>query len=260
MPVTNLKPSRFPNGLTLGKTNSLFGDYVFPENPLIAHKFFDDFDNFSPNATYSGTTPTASAAWTIEATSTGTIALESFDGGALRITTAASNNDIQAIVKAPVDFVTSSSKMLWFGIGAQLSAASASVFQAGIIAGTPFTAISDGWYINKANAATTTITFLLRAGSATVFTRTITLPTALANATNFTMGFCYIPAPGRGQTTSGGQVFFFYNDVMIDTFTVTSTIAAAFPTAAIGPYVGVRAVAAAAISTGVDWILACEQR
>lgn len=93
-------PTRYPSGVAVAIKNALFGNFPLPPS-LNLHQYLNDFDTY------------AAGDWTIT-TTTGTNALVAGNGGLIRLTTAASNGDIQHIAKNPASFALVPGCQAWF--------------------------------------------------------------------------------------------------------------------------------------------------
>jgi hypothetical protein len=97
-------PTRFPSGVTNVAPNNELGMIGFPD-PTKYHVYFNDFDEDIP------------ADWTETATSVGTgtsaAAVTDADGGVLRITTAANDNDGLFLESPGESFLIEAGKKAW---------------------------------------------------------------------------------------------------------------------------------------------------
>jgi len=152
-------------------------------NPAFYHQYFDDFDsNLAVTGYY---TITASG---------GSVAHVAGDGGLALFTTGAVANNFAEIQVPTADFTlpqgTLAGKKLFFLTRMQLSDVTNSIVIAGLcnVTATPFTAVADGVYFQKAN--TGTVLNLVSVISSTATTTPIpTSAYTLANATNIDLGF-----------------------------------------------------------------------
>jgi hypothetical protein len=99
-----MSPTRFPSGVTNAAKTSDMGMFGLPD-PTSFHTFFDDFDVYQ------------AADWTATATSVGTgtsaAAIADADGGILRITTAANENDGLFLESMGESFLMETGKKAW---------------------------------------------------------------------------------------------------------------------------------------------------
>jgi hypothetical protein len=134
-------PSRFPNGVgNVTKSNNL-GMYGAPD-PAKWHTFFDDFDTY------------AAADWVVTTTELGagsaTEAVGDVDGGALVLTNAAGDNDLDFLQLAGESFLFESGKRLIFKARFKVSDATQSDFIMGLqITDTTPLDVTDGVFFQK---------------------------------------------------------------------------------------------------------------
>ena len=145
-------PSRYPNGVTNSKLTDDMGNLGIPD-PTKHHTFFDDFDKYT------------AADWVITTTEAGTgsatEALNIEDGGALLLTNAAGDNDLDFLQwagnsgSAYESFKFEAGKKMFFKSKFKTN----DVIQTDVIMGLQITdttplALSHGVYFNKADGST----------------------------------------------------------------------------------------------------------
>jgi hypothetical protein len=177
MSVTGSPPARFPSGTSTSPIGYLFGNYPF-RTPFRLNEFYTDFNTYNASD------------WTVTAGSSGTAALIDANGGALALTTALTNNDIQGIQLVKKSFAFTANSQVWFSINVSLTHATEPAFMAGL--GSSFTALTptDGVYFSKA-AGSATLNCVIRAASTST---TLTVGT-MVDATNYTFGYYYDGKP-----------------------------------------------------------------
>lgn len=177
-------PTRSPNGITTVRKTDPLGMFGMPD-PTQWHTFFDDFDKYT------------STDWIITTTEAGagsaTEALSSSDGGALLLTNAAGDNDLDFLQWAGntsavyESFLFEEGKKLFFKAKFQVSDATQSDLVMGLqIVDTTPLAVSDGVYFIKADASTTLSMVVIKNGTATT-----TVVATMANATDIEVAFYY---------------------------------------------------------------------
>lgn len=165
-------PSRFIKGISTSGQGSLLAQ--FPQsNPLDPRAYVNDWDTYT------------AADWTIT-TTTGTNALVAAPGGVLRLTTAATLNDIQAIIKNPASFNLVAGNQFWFSISLSVSD-NISAFIAGVQAGGTAMAPTDGIYFQKASGSAN-VDFVIRRASTST---TLAAVTTIVAAQQTSLGFYY---------------------------------------------------------------------
>lgn len=179
-----MSTSRFPNGLTNNKKSDPLG-MMGQLDPTRFHTFFDDFDKYT------------AADWVITTTEAGTgsatEALSSADGGALLLTNADGDNDLDFLQWAGnsgsvyESFLFEEGKRLFFKAKFQVNDATQSDCVMGLqIADTTPLAVSDGVYFIKADASTTLNMVVIKDSSATT-----TAVGTMADATYIEAAFYY---------------------------------------------------------------------
>ncbi len=138
-----MSTSRFENGVTNNKPGSPLGD-MGQLDPTLFLSYFNDFTTYN------------SGDWTKTATGAATAALESGFGGLLLMTNTANNNDIVSLQQAIAAFAVQSGLDFWMVMQFALADATNTALIMGLaeIDTTPFTAITDGFYFQKASGST----------------------------------------------------------------------------------------------------------
>lgn len=179
-----MSTTRFPNGVTNNKPSDPLGMLGMPD-PTKFHTFFDDFDKYTAGD------------WVITTTEAGTgsatEALSSADGGALLLTNAAGDNDLDFLQWAGgsgsvyESFLFETGKKLFFKAKFQISDATQSDCVMGLqITDTTPLAVTDGVYFVKADASTTINLVVIKDG-----TSTTTAASTMADATDIELAFYY---------------------------------------------------------------------
>jgi hypothetical protein len=177
MPVVNAPATRETSGISTSAPTYLFNNYPFPTPPRLL-QVWDDFYRY------------LATDWTVTAGSSGTAALADGVGGLLALTTAATNNDIEAIQTVKKSFGFTAGNQVWFACNVRLTNATNNALMAGL--GNDFSALTptDGVYFSKA-AASTTLTAVIRQASTSTTLTLATGTSTMANATAYTLGFWY---------------------------------------------------------------------
>jgi hypothetical protein len=167
-------PLRQTSGFQTQVKGSLFGSFPHPLRTFDAyHEYFNDFDTY------------AAADWTIT-TSSGTNALSATNGGAIVLTTAASDSDVQAMWLSHSTFALTPGYDAWFGIRFQYSNA-LQALGFGLCPSASAGAPTSGVYFTKA-ASGTSLTLNVEIASTNT---TLAIPGTIAAATWYTVGFRY---------------------------------------------------------------------
>jgi hypothetical protein len=224
----------YPNGVNNASVGTVTSQYVAPD-PSLMHTFFDDFDSYIVGAA-------GAATWVATGTGGGTSALVAGgDGGQLIQNTTAANNDSNILQLRATSFIITPNQDCWIKTRFQLTNATNAAFVIGLIAdATPFSAITNGFYIQK-SAASTTLTAKVTKASAT---STINIGT-LANTTFVNAGMHY----------TGGTVAVYFNNSLVGSLPVTNV-----PTAALNVTMAVSNGTAAINAMTTDYILASTLR
>jgi hypothetical protein len=185
-------PTRFLSGITPAASFQPLG-HIGIADPFFYASYDDDFLHYN------------SGDYTVTAAS-GSVAANAANGSGGRIlfTTGATAGNFAEIQLATAGFQITASKKLAYLCRLQVANVTTSAFIAGLIntTTTPFSAVSDGIYFNKA-AASTNLTVLVRSGSATIGSATIT--GALTNATDVDLGF-YLDRSGNLKIFAGSSL------------------------------------------------------
>lgn len=179
-----MSTSRFPNGVTNVTSTDSMG-MLGMLDPTQFHSFFDDFDKYT------------STDWIITTTEAGTgsatEALTSADGGALLLTNAAGDNDLDFLQWAGnsgsvyESFLFEAGKKMFFKAKFQVSDATQSDIVMGLqIVDTTPLAVTDGVYFIKADASTTLNLVVIKDSTATT-----TAVGTMADATYIEVAFYY---------------------------------------------------------------------
>jgi len=166
-------PTRFPKGVSTADHKTFFGMYPKPQD-VQCNYYFNDFNTY------------AAADWTVTTVNSGTSALEVMNGGALLITTGATDTNYQGNTLVPASFAIDSGYQAWFLTRIKVSSTTASSWVVGLTNGGP-SAPTDGIYFTKATN-TTAISLVVRASSTSTTKTTVTSMTA---ATWLTLGWYY---------------------------------------------------------------------
>jgi hypothetical protein len=177
MPVVYAPATRETSGVSTSGPGYLFNNYPQPTPPRIL-QVWDDFYRY------------LASDWTVTNGSTGAVAQADGVGGLVTFTTAATNNDIEAIQTVKKSFGFQTGCQVWFAVNVALTNATNNAFMAGL--GNDFSALTptDGVYFSKA-AASTTLTAVVRASSTSTTLTLATGTSTMANATAYTLGFYY---------------------------------------------------------------------
>lgn len=177
MSTTGSPPVRFESGVSTSPVGYVFSAYPFRTPPRL-NEFFTDFNTYN------------SGDWTVTASSSGTVALSDYNGGAITVTTATTNNDIEAIQLKNKSFAFTTGSQVWFSCNVTLTTATTPALMMGL--GNSFTALTptDGVYFSKA-AGSTTMNLVIRAASTST---TLTVGT-MADATAYTFSYYFNGAP-----------------------------------------------------------------
>ena len=187
-------PTRFTSGVTQAASYQPLGHIGAPD-PFFYAMYEDDFIHYN------------SGDYTVTATG-GSVAATaaSGSGGRILLTTGATATNFAELQLSAASFQYVAGKKLAYLCRLQVASATPSAFIAGLINTTtaPFTLsnITDGIYFNKA-AASTDITVLVRTGSATI--GSVTISGALADATDIDLGF-YVDRLGNIKIYYGSSL------------------------------------------------------
>lgn len=183
--------TRFPNGATNVEKPVTLGDYI-AQDPSKAHQFFDDFDTYT------------AAQWTVtETDAAATEALLNADGGVLRLTNTAADNDLIAMQKVGESFLFDVTKSLWFKALFRISDATQSDLVIGLqITDTTPLAVTDGVYFLKVDGSAAISLLIVKNSTVT------TVPVGtLTNNTFYSIGYVF---DNRNQ-----EFRIFLNDVLV---------------------------------------------
>ncbi len=139
MGLNALTVTRFPNGVTNQPENDIFGGSLKTLDPTLFHTYFEDFDYYT------------AADWTVtEIGAGGTQAILDGNGGLLRVTTDALDNDAVAMQKLGESFLLTLGKKTFFKARLAAAKVTQSEFLVGLVITdtTPFDA-TDGIYFRK---------------------------------------------------------------------------------------------------------------
>lgn len=227
--------TRFPNGVTNSSDIAFFAD-MGQLDPTKFHTYFDDFDYFTAGD------------WTITTTEAGagdaTEALADGDGGLLKITTDAANNDNDFLQKKGESFKFVAGKRLWFKSRFRVSDASASDVVMGLqITDTTPLDVTDGVFFLKADGANT-VDFIVEKNNTATTTSAVA---TLGDDAFVTLGFYY-----DGAST----IQIWVDDAVVATSVTTNLVDDEELTISFGLQNG----DAVPTSLTIDYILACKER
>ena len=231
-------PTRFPKGVGTSDAQTSLGMFPLP-NPFKNHLYFNDFDTF------------AAGDWTITTTEAGagsaTEAVTDKDGGALLITNAAGDNDLDNLQLAGESFAMAAGKQAWFSCKLQTSDATQSDIFVGMIIKTATdpvgTAPTDGIFFRKDDGDTDIDFVVTKDSTATEATGIATL----ADATDVELGFYY-----DGVDT----IEYFVNDARVGS-SVTTNLP---DDEVLSLMMHIQNGEAVAKTMTVDWIMGCKER
>lgn len=226
--------TRFPNGVTNSSDIAFFAD-MGQLDPTKFHTYFDDFDYFTAGD------------WTITTTEAGagdaTEALTDGDGGLLKITNDAADDDNDFFQKKGESFKFVAGKRLWFKSRFKVSDATQSDVVIGLqITDTTPLAVTDGVYFLKADGSAT-VNCLVTKNS----TSTTTAAATLVTDTFITLGFYY-----DGAST----IQIWADDLVVATSVTTNLVDDEELTISFGIQNG----EAVAKTLTIDYIFACKER
>jgi len=198
--------TNLPNGVTnvLDATAATLGSFRAPD-PTRLHTWFDDFDDYT------------TAEWVITSTGSSTIAVQNEDGGVLKVTTGASEDDGSwfqwsgnTLATVAETFKWEAGRGLWFKARLKVDDITESDYQLGLIITdtTPLDA-SDGFWFVKVDGATALNFKAVKNSTAT----TLSVGTPVAD-TYFTIGFWWDP--------DLGVLTVYYNDNPVASTTTTT--------------------------------------
>lgn len=231
-------PTRYPKGVGTTEAQKALGMFPLP-NPFKNHLYFNDFD------TYTATD------WTITTTEAGTgsatEAVTDKDGGALLLTNAAGDNDLDNLQLAGESFAMAAGKQAWFACKFQVSDATQSDVFMGLIikaATDPVgTAPTDGIFFRKDDGDTNVDFVVTKNSTAT----TATAITTMADATDIELAFHY-----DGVDT----ITYYVDDARVGT-SVTTNLP---DDEVLAVMMHIQNGEAVAKTMTVDWIMACKER
>ncbi len=193
--------TNFPDGVTNAQLNSAFTDMTFPD-PTLLYTYLNDFFVYTAGD------------WVVtETDAAATEALTAGAGGLLLITNTAADNDLVSLQKTPAMAAFSATKKAWFSCKFQVSDATQSDVQVGIVIvdTTPLDA-TDGIYFQKDDGAAT-IDIYVRKNTTTGSNKKSAIATLVA-ATDITLQWYYDGA---------GRVFYGVNGTLIGSMDASST-------------------------------------
>jgi len=233
MPVT-----RHQGGVNTSEIGTTTEELPFPD-PTAFHVWFDDFDNWEADQ------------WVVSGTAAGTGAIQNADGGVVRLTNAAADDnatfpqwsgDDAAGVVETWKFIAG--KKLWFKARMKVSDATQSDFVMGLqITDTTPLAVTDGVYFRKDDGDANLDFVVIKDSTAT----TQTAASTVANDTWMTLGFYY-----DGVST----IFVFKDDQRIAKSAVTNLVDDEELTVSFGVQNG----EAVAKTMDVDYIMVAKER
>lgn len=196
-----MSTTNFPDGVTNVFEYVQNGAMTFPD-PTLFHTYWNDFDTYVAGdwvVTVVGTTPTA--------------ALTAGNGGLLLLTNAATDDSSIVLQKTPAAFALTPGKKAWFATKFQVSDATQSDLQMGIVIvdTTPLDA-TDGIYFQKDDGAAT-IDLYVRKNATTGSNKKSAIAT-LANATDIVLQWYY---------DGLGTLFYGVNGVRLGSMDASST-------------------------------------
>lgn len=193
--------TNFPDGVTNAQLNSAFTDMMMPD-PTLLHTYWNDFDVYTAGD------------WVVtETDAAATEALTAGNGGLLLITNTAADNDLVLLQKTPAAFAFTANKRAWFSARFQVSDATESDVQFGIVIvdTTPLDA-TDGIYFQKDDGAAT-VDLYVRKNATTGSNKKSAVATLVA-ATNITLQWYYDGA---------GRLFYGVNGALVGSMDASST-------------------------------------
>lgn len=161
--------TRFPNGVTNGAQDAIFGDLI-ANDPTKLHAYWDDFDTFT------------AAEWVVTETQAGaTQATTAGDGGWLALVNSAANNDLNAIQKTPAAFTLDATKKSFFKTRFKIDSATLAAVTVGlqVVDTTPLD-VTDGIYFLK-SAGAATVDVICRKDATTGSTSASAIATMVAD-------------------------------------------------------------------------------
>jgi hypothetical protein len=231
-------PTRYTKGVGTAVKNTALGEFGLPA-PTRYHMYFNDFDTF------------AAGDWTITTTEAGagsaTEAVTDKDGGALLLTNAAGDNDLDNLQLAGESFAMAAGKQAWFSARFQVSDATQSDIFMGLIIKTATdpvgTAPTDGIFFRKDDGDTNVDFVVTKDSTAT----TASAVTTMSDATDIELAFHY-----DGVDT----ITYFVDDVRTGT-SVTTNLP---DDEVLSVMMHIQNGEAAAKTMTVDWIMAAKER
>lgn len=244
-------PSRFTSGITQAASFQPLGSLGFPD-PFYYAQYDDDFLQYNAGdytVTATGGSVAATAA--------------SGAGGRVLFTTGATAGNFASIQLSTAPFQYVATKKLAYLCRLQVANVTTSALIAGLIntTVTPFSAVADGIYFNKA-AASTSIVLTAVTGSAVV--GSVTIAGALTNATDIDLGF-YVDRSGNIRAFVGNSLEGVKRQdvaTLGPNYSILATsLTGALTTALLNPTLAISNGATAAAMTGVaDFQLAAMER
>jgi hypothetical protein len=177
MSVTGSPPVRYTSGVSTSAVGYALADYTF-RTPMRLNEFFTDFNTYNAGD------------WTVTASSSGTIALRDYNGGAITVTTATSAADVEGAQLKNKSFAFTTGSQVWFSINISLTTATTPALMMGLSNTFAALAPTDGVYFSKV-AGSTTMNLLITAGS----TSTTLAVGTMADATQYTFSFYFDGKP-----------------------------------------------------------------
>jgi len=231
-------PTRFTSGVTTAEKESSLGAFGLPD-PTGWHSYFDDFDTYTVGQ------------WTITTTEAGagsaTEALTDVDGGALLITNAAGDNDLDFFQKVGESFLMEAGKRAFFKARFKVSDAVESDFVMGIqVTDTTPLSVTDGVYFQK-DDGDALLDVYCRKNATTGSTGATGIATVVSD-TYLTVAWAY---DGKGE------VKYFVNDVHLGSLDASSTY---LPDTELTVSFGIQNGEAVAKTMSVDYIFAAKER
>ncbi len=170
-------PTVLPSGVSTSPGNYFYSQYPMPTPPAVA-SFFTDFLTYDAED------------FTVTSDSTGSNALTAFTGGALLLTTAATDNDKQGLQLPSTSFKFATGAQMWFMANVSLGDATDCDLLMGF--GDTFAddTPTDGVYFKKVDGSTTMNLLITNTSTST----TIPVGTMVTN-TRYAFGLYYNAAP-----------------------------------------------------------------
>lgn len=246
-----LTPSRVTSGVQTQNQEDFFGGFPLP-SPFEANIFAQDLNQY------------IAGDWTVTTAAGGSTALLAGNGGILRLTSGAANNDIQHNLKNPAAFAFTAGYSFWFLVNLALDNVANTGLIAGVQAGGTAFAPTDGVYFSKGAGAN--VDFVVRAASTST---TISAVTTMAAATRVALGFFYDPLPSGARIhvfsstgmTAGQAYQANRRNVIGGRFVNVQSTMTNLPVAAtnLSPAVGIQTLEAVAHTLDVDYLLCANE-